>query len=542
MTSSAPPRGAQLEPGFRLDRYELLCVLAHGGMASVWLARMRGKHGFEKLVAVKTILPAYAAEPQFQEMFLDEARIASGIEHPNVAKILDLGEFADVLYLVMEFVDGDPLQRIHRECEKKDIRIPLGIVLKIMSDTCAGLEAAHALTNTEGQPLGIVHRDISPQNVLVATNGVSKVIDFGIAKARHRATAETSAGTLKGKINYMAPEQARGVEVDRRADVWAVGAVMYYLLTGGPPYAGANQIATLQALLNGDPIAPLPGSIPLPVRTVVLRALQTDVARRFESALEMQIAIDKAAAAARVQTSTGEVAQFLRSLLGPRAEHRKKLIERALSEAQHREEVNSKLSSPTQTDTGSLPKLGDSTRAGLGPQAPETSQPSPPGASPQSLPVLSPPSLPQWNPSPELTPGSLGTVETPSVPLRSSRRFLPLVAAAALILFAGIGLAIFKRAPGPTHAIEPPPTPPPPVAREAATTEAPTTTAKPQTSASAAPGGSWSASAPASAKKVPAKWEPWRPATSAAKPTPTPPSTAPTDAPTKPKDKDEIGF
>src|SRR5258708_1447784 len=168
-----------LRAGYRLDRYELLCPIATGGMATVWLARLRGKRGFEKLFAVKTIRTELVEDPRFQEMFLDEARIASGIQHPNVAQILDLGEQRDVLFIVMEWVDGDSLAKIRRLVTKIGGRVPVGLALRILADACAGLHAAHELRDDHGEPLGIVHRDVSPQNILVSAGGAVKVIDFG---------------------------------------------------------------------------------------------------------------------------------------------------------------------------------------------------------------------------------------------------------------------------------------------------------------------------------------------------------------------------
>src|SRR5437867_4503413 len=152
-------------------------------MASVWLARLHGKHGFEKLVAVKTILPQFAQDLQFQRMFLDEARIASGIQHPNVAQILDLGEQEDVLYIVMEWVDGDSLAKVRKLAPKRGTSLPLGVMLRVIADACAGLHAAHQLRDVKGKNLDIVHRDVSPQNILISAAGSVRVIDFGIAKA-----------------------------------------------------------------------------------------------------------------------------------------------------------------------------------------------------------------------------------------------------------------------------------------------------------------------------------------------------------------------
>src|SRR5271165_6027391 len=154
-----------LRAGYRLDRYELLCPIASGGMATVWLARLRGKRGFEKLFAIKTIRTELVDDARFQEMFLDEARIASGIQHSNVAQILDLGEQEDVLFIVMEWVDGDSLAKIRKLVSKRGHRLPLGVALRVLADSCAGLHAAHELKDDKGQPLDIVHRDVSPQNI-----------------------------------------------------------------------------------------------------------------------------------------------------------------------------------------------------------------------------------------------------------------------------------------------------------------------------------------------------------------------------------------
>jgi serine/threonine-protein kinase len=330
-----------LEPGSRLDRYELLCPIAKGGMASVWLARLSGKHGFEKLVAIKTILPQFAADLRFQKMFLDEARIASGIEHANVAQILDLGEQHEVLYLVMEWIDGDSLARLFRAVSKAGEKLPLAVLGRIMLDTCAGLHAAHELTDKDGKLLGVVHRDVSPQNVLVSVKGIAKLIDFGIAKARDRAAGETNAGLLKGKVQYMAPEQALGKPIDRRADVWAVGAVLYHLLSGTPPFEGENQLATLHLLSTGEPPKPLPESVPGPIAAVVAAALDFDPEKRIATAAELGRRLEDALLEVKARASHADVAAFVGRFLAERAAARRKAVELALKAASDREQLNS---------------------------------------------------------------------------------------------------------------------------------------------------------------------------------------------------------
>jgi eukaryotic-like serine/threonine-protein kinase len=320
-----------LAPGVRLDRYELLCPVAQGGMASVWVARLTGKHGFEKLFAVKAILPRFAHDVRFQKMFLDEARLASRIDHANVAHVLDLGEVNDVLYLVMEWVDGDSLSSLNRAAKKRGDPIPLGVLLRVLADTCAGLHAAHEVKGDDGELLGVVHRDVSPQNILVTTKGAAKLIDFGVAKARGRVAGETSSGQFKGKIHYMAPEQAVGQSVDRRADVWSVAAVAYSILAGAPPFDGPNELATLHLLTSGMPPPPLPSHVPAQVAEVILGALVADVDRRLPpTAHEMQIALERAMLETGHVASVADVAAFASIYLAGHSESRKRALDTAL--------------------------------------------------------------------------------------------------------------------------------------------------------------------------------------------------------------------
>jgi serine/threonine protein kinase len=316
-------------------------------MASVWVARLQRKHGFEKLVAIKTILPKFAEDIRFQQMFLDEARIASRIEHANVAHILDLGDEHDVLYLVMEWVDGEALSKLNRAFEKKGQRIPLPVLLRVIADTCGGLHAAHELRGSDGELLGVVHRDVSPQNILMNTKGVAKLIDFGIAKARDRVAEDTNAGLLKGKIQYMAPEQALGKTVDRRADVWALGAILYHLIAGHPPYEGENQLATLHLLTSGRPPIPLPPSVPPAISAVIRRTLAQDPARRYATAAELQAALESAMVAAGIVVTTADVAACVAEHMGERAEARKQSIDLALKAAAERVRMQTLLQPPS---------------------------------------------------------------------------------------------------------------------------------------------------------------------------------------------------
>ena len=328
------PQQAHLEPGYRLDgRYELLYPFAEGGMAAVWVARVQGKHGFEKLVAVKTILPHLAGDQGFRTMFLDEAAIASRIRHPNVADIDDLGEESGTLYMVLEWITGDSWSRLYQAVVKQGHVFPIDALLRIAADACGGLHAAHELRGENGALLNVVHRDVSPQNILVTTSGVTKVIDFGIAKALDRMSEETRTGTLKGKLAYAAPEQVKGRGLDRRADVWAMGTILYHYLSGQFPYEGKNDLATLKNLTSGRRPPPLPESVPAHIASIVMTALSPLPDQRYATALDMQRALE--AAISRPTTPT-DVAPLVTTYLAEKIESRRLDLAEALAEAAER--------------------------------------------------------------------------------------------------------------------------------------------------------------------------------------------------------------
>jgi serine/threonine protein kinase len=329
--SGAPPTA--LHPGDRLDRYELLCPLAQGGMAAVWLARLHGKHGFQKLFAVKFILPQYAEDVRFQRMFLDEARIASGISHPFVANILDLGEERGILYIVMDWIDGDSLSRLISSVARTKQRIPANIAVRIAADVAGALHAAHELHDSEGRALGVVHRDVSPSNVILTTKGSPKVIDFGIAKAVVRLTQETGAGLMKGKVMYMAPEQAMGKSVDRRADVWAVAAVLHTLLAGHPPFTGDNEMAMLHRLTSGSIPNALPLTVPPSVRGILKAAMRFDRTERMATCALLQEALETALQENGTPTTAADVAAYSAKFLEDSATQRQEMVRSALEQA-----------------------------------------------------------------------------------------------------------------------------------------------------------------------------------------------------------------
>lgn len=277
------PRPGHVEPGSYVDRYELLRSVARGGMGIVWEARLRRTHGFEKRFALKTLLPHLAEEGSFRAMFLDEMRIASQIVHPNVCEVHDFGEADGTLFLALEWIDGLTLQSWLGALRKTKQRTPTLVALRIAADIAMGLHAAHELRGPDGASLQVVHRDVTPHNIIVRSDGVSKLVDFGIAKARNRISDETTAGTAKGKLRFMAPEQLRTGDADRRTDVRALAAVLYAMLTGRLPYAELADADTLISILRGDPIGPpIVGERP-ELRDLLDCALAADKNQRFET-------------------------------------------------------------------------------------------------------------------------------------------------------------------------------------------------------------------------------------------------------------------
>lgn len=330
---------ADIRPGQVFGRYEFLAPIAQGGMASVWAARQWGSRGFSKIVAVKTMLPTISDDPKFERMFLDEARIASKIRHNHVVEILDLGEQNSVLYLVMEWVDGESLSAIRRFAAEHG-GVPVAVAVRIIADVCSGLHAAHELCDDEGQPFGLVHRDVSPQNILVGYDGVSKVLDFGVAKVAGRTTETTNIGHARGKPPYMAPEQALGQPIDRRADVFSLGIVLYQLVSGRHPFRGENDIATLHNIISVQPtISPkaFVANLPLNLERIMLRALERDPAKRFQTAREMELSLEALFDDDVARVRAEEIGQLVATWLGSRGEERRQALREAIRQADNSE-------------------------------------------------------------------------------------------------------------------------------------------------------------------------------------------------------------
>ncbi len=272
-----------------LGKYKLVKLIAAGGMAEVYLAKQAGAAGFEKLVCLKRILPHLARDKQFVEMFLNEARLAARLDHPNIVSIFDLGETNGNYFIAMEFIDGPNLRAVGKRAAELNELLPVPEVVKIISMAAAGLQYAHDLTDEQGRPLGLVHRDISPDNILVHRNGAAKVVDFGIAKAANSSGA-TRTGTLKGKVAYMPPEQLRGSTLDRRTDVFALGVVLYEMLAGKRPWDADSEVALIGKIMTEEapPLAEVRPDLPEELLAIVERALAKDREQRYQSCHEFQ--------------------------------------------------------------------------------------------------------------------------------------------------------------------------------------------------------------------------------------------------------------
>ncbi len=264
-------------------KYAMLRRLAAGGMAEVWLARQEGLSGFEKLVVIKRIHPHLAEDPGFVRMFLDEARASADLRHSNVVTVFEIGEDQGSLFLVMEYLHGSDVRQLFRGCVEKQQTIPLPHALQIVCDAAHGLAYAHRKTDLYGQPLGIVHRDVSPSNIVLTHDGATKIVDFGIAKAATQAQ-ETTVGQLKGKVTYMSPEQVSGGELDHRSDQFSLGIVLWELTTMRRLFALSSEAAVARAIVRGEiqPPSEVVPEYPPELEAILMRALSPDRANRFE--------------------------------------------------------------------------------------------------------------------------------------------------------------------------------------------------------------------------------------------------------------------
>jgi TonB family protein len=306
------------QPGERFGQYTLLERIAVGGMAEVWKARMRGVEGFQKTVAIKRILPHMTDNAEFVGMFIDEAKLAAQLTHPNIVHIYDLGKIGRDYYIAMEYVDGKDLRSLLNAARRKGTPVPLGLALLIAARVASALDYAHRKRDFEDRELGLVHRDVSPQNVLLTAEGDVKLCDFGIAKAVSKV-GQTQIGALKGKLQYMSPEQAWGRPVDARSDLFSLGAVLFEMVTGERLFTGESEISVLEAVRQGRTRLPrqVDPTIPREVDEIVARALAVDPKDRFQSAGEMKQRLEAALAALSPATGQTDLALFIQRALEP---------------------------------------------------------------------------------------------------------------------------------------------------------------------------------------------------------------------------------
>jgi serine/threonine protein kinase len=299
-TAPAVPEGFARAPSIdrgtvvprMVGRYAIFDEIASGGMATVYLGRLTGSGGFSRTVAIKRLHPQFAKDPEFVTMFLDEARLAARIRHPNVVPTLDVVAASGELFHVMEYVQGESLSHLARGMKTRGERVPLRILLRIMNDVLQGLHAAHEARDERGVPLCIVHRDVTPQNVLVGVDGVARLLDFGVAKAAGRAHT-TQEGQIKGKLSYMAPEQLLSSGVTRETDVYAASVVLWEMLTGERLFTGENELDVVAKLLQRDihPPSRIAPDVPPELDALVMRGLHSQARERYATARDMCLAL-----------------------------------------------------------------------------------------------------------------------------------------------------------------------------------------------------------------------------------------------------------
>jgi eukaryotic-like serine/threonine-protein kinase len=300
----------------KLGKYELVRPIATGGMAEVFLAKTEGPMGFAKTVVVKRIRPHLLDDPTFVEMFLGEAKLAAQLNHPNIVQIFDFGEADGAYYIAMEYVDGPNLRALAARASAARQPLPLAVVAKIVSYACEGLAYAHDFVSPEtGQPLNIVHRDISPDNIVVAQSGAVKVVDFGIAKAAEQLH-QTRSGLRKGKLAYMSPEYLKGKQPDRRADVFALGVVLYELLANKKPYDAESEVTLMHAMIYEDmvPIRARRPDIPADLEAIVEKTLRRDRDDRYPSCRELQADLERFVITQGEPLSANHVARLIANL------------------------------------------------------------------------------------------------------------------------------------------------------------------------------------------------------------------------------------
>ncbi|XXF78192.1 serine/threonine protein kinase [Myxococcaceae bacterium GXIMD 01537] len=325
------PRGSGSNDFYRgeqIGKYEILTQLSLGGMAELFLGFTSGPGGFRKYVVIKRVLPDVRNNEQFERMFLDEARITAAFNHPNIAQVYDLGQEDEGLYLAMEFIAGQNLNQVSAACFRRQETVPMGFSLAVARDVCLALHYAHTFTDPTGKPASVIHRDVAQKNVMVTYDGVVKLLDFGIAKARGKLQ-RTVVGTVKGTTGYMSPEQVRGEGLDGRSDVFSVGVMLHELLTGERLFSGRDEREEMVKIVQ----APIPRPIeraphvPEDVSSLVMKALERNPAERFPTAKDMAKAIETVAG--KLLFDNEQRAAFMREMFETRMKATRTLLESA---------------------------------------------------------------------------------------------------------------------------------------------------------------------------------------------------------------------
>jgi tRNA A-37 threonylcarbamoyl transferase component Bud32 len=319
VTGSVAP--ADIGVGTRLGKYEIIKRLATGGMAEIFLARVSGLPGFQKMVVIKRILPQLASNNDFVEMFLDEARIAATLQHPNVVQMYDVGVVDGNYFIAMEYLHGEDVRSMMKVLNKAEKKLPLEHALNIVIGVASALHYAHEKVGFDGMKLDIVHRDVTPQNIIVTYDGAVKLLDFGIAKASNRF-GETRFGTLKGKVPYMSPEQCRGEALDRRSDIFSLGIMLYELTLGRRLFRGKSDFELLKQIVEGTVERPseLDPTYAPALEAIVMRTLEKEKDKRYQTARELQAELEALVRADRVIVSPIALQQYMEELFGQKIE------------------------------------------------------------------------------------------------------------------------------------------------------------------------------------------------------------------------------
>jgi serine/threonine-protein kinase len=396
--SNQSPPSELLQAGDLLGRYQLLCPIARGGMGQVWAARQSGPLGLPKLVAIKTAIPLESTSyAQVQEFLFDEAQVAASVDHPNVCKILELGHERNVLFIAMEWLNGAPLSTLVGRLPQR--RLEPRLAAYLVAQACSGLHAAHELKDDDGDYLEVVHRDATPHNFMITAAGELKVMDFGIVKSKNQQHQATQNGELKGKLSYLAPEQIRGHGVDRRADIFTLGCVLYQITVGKSAFNPTNAQDAGQTILrildgNYSPPSTAMPEYPPKLEAIVARALATNAAERFQTAEEMRLALEDFLADGSRPVTREEVSALLHRCCGVAIEQRRaeirsaqKLFDSQAGQARSGtfpSTANYDFPTPLAPSSVSLPLIGAATTT----MASESM--------PQALPVEPPRARPRW--------------------------------------------------------------------------------------------------------------------------------------------------